>query len=231
MQETIYQDTTASGIEENITLPDSLEIQLEKFFGSKGVVTFNAVDPNLNTNYRIMNEDGSVYAVIDLKRNKVEIERKQYSLSDFRNNDVLRTKYSFFPKEFYPDNFIFQFEYANIEGSLAEVFIDKAKGIRKYLTRNETIFKIESWKEHLIGCTIDFDRTNTPVYELSDLSSKRANFDLQKGIFIISEIKGDMIKIECSEQCGFTCDNTNKAVGWIKWKDGQKLLIRLLYSC
>jgi hypothetical protein len=206
---------------------------LELFFHSKGVITFNPTDVNLKKGIEILNDDNTVYATIKLSFDKIIIQGKQFPMDAFSNNNKLRNKYHFFPKEFFPDQSIIQFEFISIKNGFAEIYIDKVQGKRKKIKLNRSLFKVESWKEHLIGCMIDFNKRDNPIRKKMDVNSESLEYEDSKEeyIFVVSGIEGDWIKIECSDICEYPCDSGKKYDGWIKWKKGNQLLINLLYSC
>lgn len=206
---------------------------LELFFQSKGVLRFNPTDINLKKYFEILNDDNTVYATLNLSLDKIIIQGKHYSLNEFANDNSFRSQYQFFPKEFFPDQSIIQFEYASLTNDFAEIFINKEQSKKKKIKLRADIFKVESWKDHLVGCMIDFNVKINPIRaEIID-NSKSLGYENsgEDYIFVISEIVGDWVKIECAEICDYPCSSGKKYDGWIKWKAGNKLLIRLLYSC
>lgn len=206
---------------------------LELFFQSKGILRFNPTDINLKKDFEILNEDNTVYATLNLSLDKIIIQGKQFSLNEFVNDNSSMSQYQFFPKEFFPDQSIILFEYESLTNDVAEIFINKEQSKKKKIKLSADIFKIESWKEHLIGCMIDFNVKINPIRaEVLD-NSKSLGFENsgEDYIYVIREIVGDWVKIECAEICDYPCSSEKKYDGWIKWKAGNKLLIRLLYSC
>jgi hypothetical protein len=206
---------------------------LELFFHSKGILRFDATENNLKKSIEILNEDNSTFAVINFLADKIIIKNQVMSLSEFANNDSLRKKFQFFPKEFFPDQLVLQFEFTKIDGDIVDVFIEKGNGKIKRIKLENNLFRIESWKEHLIGCIIDFDINLNSIKKTASENALSVGYENsgEDYIFVISEIQGDWIKIECAEICGFTCASGKKYNGWVKWKEGQKILIKLLYSC
>ena len=206
---------------------------LELFFQSKGLIIFNPSDINLKKDFEILNEDNTLYATINFSLDKIIIKGQHFSLEQFANDDSLRNEYGFFPKAFFPDQTIFQFEYINLINNVAEIYINKELGKKKKIKLKGDLFKAESWKEHLIGCMIDFNCEINPIRATMHDNSNSLGYENsgENYIFVISEIVGDWIKIECADICEFPCNSGNKYDGWIKWKNSNKLLIQLLYAC
>lgn len=203
---------------------------IEMFFHSKGVASFIFSDNNCKK-FNILNKNGTVFATIDIAKDRIIINDKELVLSQFSYDNALKLKYDFEPKEFYPELSVIQFEYLQIKQNKIEVYLNKQKKITKFIEPN--CFKLEEWRKHLIGCMVDFDKNNNfirekPEKEAVSLHYEDSDEDL---IFIISEIKGDWVKLECVEICDYTCNHKNKFNGWIMWKQFGKMIIQLLYSC
>lgn len=230
------QDESRKNSKENVlkeavngfTFTDSIE----NFFQSTGVVSFVFSDKNRIKKFKILNKDGSLYALVDIVLDEIIINETKFKLTQFANDKSLMLKYDFSPKEFYPELSVIQFEYMKIEGNKVEIFVNKEKSILKYIEVS-TVFKIEDWRKHLIGCMIDFNKKSNVIRVKPDEQSLSLNYESTEDdlIFVITDIKGDWVKIECSEICDCSCSSGKKYDGWIKWKKQNKLTIRLLYSC
>ena len=202
------------------------------FFHSKGVLVFNT-SGNLNRDTKIFNFDNSLFATFNLAKNGIVVEGESESLSNFSNADnSLRISESFFPKEFYPDQLVIQFEYTDISNGVVTIILDKKKGISKRIILEKGLYTVEPWKMHLIGCMVDFNSKINPIKKdkLEDAAVVDYN-ETDDVIFIITEISGDWIRIECAERCDFQCSLRDKVVGWVRWKKEGNLLIKLSYSC
>ncbi len=207
---------------------DSIEI----FFKSKGVLVFNAIDKNIKNNIEILNMDKTIFASYNLAKNRIEIDGKSESLSNFTNKNLLRTASNFFPKEFYPELSVIQFEYLKIDNGIAEIILDKKKGIKKLIALNSTLYKIEPWKDHFIGKMIDFNSIKNPLREINLDNGKLVLYESNDDIiFTIDSISEDWVKIICTERCDFRCPEKQTITGWIRWRKGTKMLVHLMYSC
>jgi hypothetical protein len=205
---------------------------IEFFFQSKGVLVFNSTDKNLSKDAKILNNDNTVFATYNLAKNQIVIGESRQPLNDFSKENHLRIQSEFFPKEFYPEQSVIQFEYTNIVDGFAEIIVNKDKQIKKRIELKDSLYTVEPWKKHLIGSIVDFNPRLNPVHESKlDDSSVIIYESGEDVVFVISEISGDWMKIECAERCGFSCPAGKKIAGWIKWRKGSKLLIRLAYSC
>lgn len=84
-----------------------------------------------------------------------------------------------------------------------------------------------------LGCVVDFNVKDNFIRKANSDNSPSIGYEYSEEsvTFSISEIKGDWIKIECVDFCDTPCKFEEKYNGWIKWKKGNDLLIRLLYAC
>lgn len=210
---------------------ENIEDTLNIYFNSKGVISFNPTDENIRKSIKILNEDNTLYANIDLLNQIIEVNNKKFKLEDFENNIELQAIYNFAPKEFYPDYYIIQFEIKNIYDSIAEIFIDKKNNIVKRINVNNDLFIIQTWKEHFIGSMVIFNKHTNSIRKYNNDNAVSMGYENSKDeyVFIISDIKGEWIKIECIDICGFACDSRYN--GWIRWKKDNMLLIKFAYVC
>lgn len=191
---------------------------LENYFQTKGVLSFIANDNNLKKDFEILNLDNTLFAKFNFLK------------QDFIN--TIKKNPDFNPIEFYPENYILQFEYVQISNNYAIIYLDKSKKNKKMIKVN-SLFKLESWREHFIGGIIGFNDKTNPVKKTPTNNSEVVGFDSKKSdqTFKINSISGDWLKIECAEICEIPCSSGSKYNGWIKWKLDNKLLIRFLFSC
>lgn len=138
----------------------------------------------------------------------------------------------FSQKSFSPITSYIQFEYTSLTDGFAEIFINKEQGKKKKIRLSGDVFSQEPWKEHLIGCMIDFDVSDNPiksgVFGSSQLLGYNGDEDL---VFTIDKLVGDWVRIRCANICDVPCSSGDKYNGWIRWKDKTRLLIRLVYAC
>lgn len=205
---------------------------LSLFFKSNGVVSFINTDANYQKGFTIFNGDGTVFMRILPSQDKVILNEKELSLSDFNTNKASFQKQGFSPKEFWPDEgFIIQFNYLSSNNNLIEVFIDSAKTITKKILLDSTLFKTETWQEHIIGTMIDFNQQKNIIRSSPSEAgtSMRLENSTEDIIFIVTKIQGEWLYIESESVCGF--EKNSKYNGWIRWKNGENILIRFAYAC
>jgi len=183
--------------------------------------------------FRVYNEDGSVYSSISLKNDTMEIEGIRYALSDFEGKrKEIAKAHQFSPFNFYPSSgYVLQFAYKGIENGKVRIFINGDKGITKLLKVEDGLFAIEPWQKYLEGSIVEFDPGKNPLLEEGKNSSGKIETDINiaDSFFSVIEVKGDFRRIECTDFCDFKC--IGKAEGWIKWRDGNSLLIKFVSAC
>lgn len=165
-------------------------------------------------------------------QDKIIFNKKELSLSDINTNKDFFQKQGFSPKGFWADaGYIFQFEYLRSNNNFIEVFIDSKKTIVKKLLLDSTLFKTETWQEHIIGTMIDLNQLKniiraSPSEAGTSMGLENATEDI---IFIATKIQGEWLYIESESDCGFEKNSIYN--GWIRWRNGEKMLITLAYAC
>jgi len=105
-----------------------------------------------------------------------------------------------------------------------EVVVNNEKGSTMWLKRSEQT-KFQSWKEYLISM-FGIARLNAKIqgiYEAPDEGAKKIETQ-GKDCFQVRDMKGDWIEIYSSDECNSE-DRTEIKSAWIKWKEGEKILI------
>lgn len=206
---------------------------LEAFFNSKGVVIFIANNQNQKATFNIYNADGTIFGTISLGTDRFLMGNTKIKLSEYdQQKDIINDKYKFSPEVFSVESGnIFQFRYSNIIGDKVEIFIDQEKKVKKYLKIDKKLFKVETWKNHMIGAVIDFNLRKHPIFTIPLGSATKIDIRDSDIPFMIEEIKGDWLRITCTSYCDVQCPKNKKYQGWLKWRDGKRIFIRFVYSC
>jgi hypothetical protein len=204
---------------------------------SKGVLFFNVNKTyTLPETFKVMNNDKSVYLTFKKINNDSTAIKKTYSNSI--QNNLIRLKQIFpfyfnnnnknnvplpdvFTRAYYPDSGVIIIDANKINKKYFEIFID---GEWKYI--EDTNFKYQKWNTFLKQTYIQLYEKDK-IYSKKSIASKQLIFpnDLN---FRIIKVSGDWIKIECNTVCE---ECNHKITGWVKWKDGNQILINILYVC
>lgn len=204
---------------------------LSQLFKSNGIASFINTNENLKRNFKVMNEDGSEFINVLINKDSIVVKGKGFKLSEFETNRNLFQRQQFSPRGFWPEYGIFQFEVVSFNDTFIEVFIDKDKNIKKRIAFDSTLFKVESWEQHIIGTMIDFNQQRQFIHSYPSEKSPSMHYEQtdEELIFVVSKIQGDWLYIESENICGF--EKNPKYDGWIKWRDKENILIKFSYAC
>jgi hypothetical protein len=214
-------------------------VNYEKLFSSKGVVRVRVSEMIANDTWEeiiIYNKNGTVYALTDEAKQMLTIEGKQYKykygyLDEEAFKDELEKKHNFRVKEFLLTGSNIEFECKSIEKDRYEIFINKEKGITKYVKNDKHIYRYEPWSEYLYKHYISFDKNKLMKKENENVSLINKK-ELSLYDFKAVEIKDRWMKIKAvSSGCKSIKGNNNIIQGWINWCNGKKILIDTYSDC
>ena len=207
--------------------------ELDASFNSKGVVKFINNGKNEKASFEILNLDGSVFASVSLASSRINISGRSFKLSDYdQNKELIKDKFSFDPEVFSIESGnVIVFQYVRVNGPNVEIYINKDKKLIKTIKLNAKLFKIESWNNHMIGALIDFNIRKNSIFDNPNEKSRKIAIDNDEVTFVIDELKGDWVRIECLNFCDIQCPKNKTYSGWLRWRIGKRLIIRFVYSC
>ncbi len=91
-----------------------------------------------------------------------------------------------------------------------------------FIPKNEKGIIFQTWEEHILSLfSVGFDEVSNPLLESPSESSKKAYYDKDE-FYHPSQIKGDWLQVKWGSEGDWE-------YGWIRWKDGEKLLVELYY--
>jgi hypothetical protein len=214
-------------------------INYEKILSSKGVVRVRVSEMIANDTWEeivIYNKNGSVYALTDETKQMLTIEDKKYKykygfLDEEAFKDELEKKHNFRVKEFLLTGGNIEFECKSIEKDRYEIYINKEKGITKYVKNDKHIYRYEPWSEYLYKHYISFDKNKLMKKENEDVPPINKK-ELSLYDFKAVEIKDRWMKIKAvSSDCKNIKDSDNIIQGWINWYNGENILIDTYSDC
>lgn len=203
-------------------------IRLDEEIIGEGVLSLKGQDPYTERTtevIEILNLDGSIHSKINLTENNIVFDNGDVIHSD--SSRVLIEDYKFNPKLFYPEYELLEFFVLKVTDTHYYVSIDKDSN-RKMIKKNESQFNYNIWEDYIKNKYLSFDSVNNPIRESPEASSEII-YKYNDYFFEVIEVNGDWVKIECSDACK-ACDNGNLS-GWIKWREGKKLLIKTATIC
>jgi hypothetical protein len=169
----------------------------------------------------IYNPDGSVFGKI-----------MQGKSPDFEPVMQLKNKKKDIKiRAYYPDFYIIHFDCNGIITGKYEILVN---GNLKYITPQEGVTLYYDWDEYLPTCLIQTNEHNPMRSKPSPTSEKIIVDDYTLTGFEILEVNHEWIKVICGDGCApCLIDNENRddIIGWIRWRNGNTLLLELFYSC
>lgn len=169
----------------------------------------------------ISNTDGSVYGKIvrNIGANSETI------LQLFENSKTVDIR------AYYPEFNIIHFDCFGQKDNIFEIIIN---GKKKHIQNRSNLTMYLDWGEYL-GSWLVSTTTDNPI-KANPVSHSKANqwIDYEMIAFSVIGIEGEWIKVEidtvCSTIWAIEADQrfTN---GWLRWKEGKKLMVSLFYSC
>ena len=130
-------------------------------------------------------------------------------------------------REYYPEYYILIFDCKLTNGS----YVVKVGNSEKFINHQEGITIYETWDEHIRNSFLLTSNKNPLRSEPNLLSNAFMEYDYSTMSFVVKEVKGDWAKVACDLECEGCGDRGVVVNGWIRWKDGDRLLIELRYVC
>ena len=197
-------------------------VRLEEEISGVGILSYTALESyskDTGTRIEILNLDGSVYCTIRLEEEAVTFEGGE-GIS-VENTQRLLEEYQFNPRLFYPEYELMEFVVLNISDDHYYISIDSGSN-EKMVRKDKGHFIYNSWEDYIQTKYLSFDPEENPI-RVAPNDSSEIVYPYNDYFFKAIEVQGNWIKIECNDDCKI-CDK-GKLAGWIKWRDGKKLLV------
>lgn len=167
----------------------------------------------------LFNKDGSIWMTFDYDYGQ-KLNKSSYTMDDIKA--LFPTwKEEFHPWAFKIDYLYLVFRCVSQDESSYSVIVDENTGLEKILRKSKN-FEFQTWEQHLFQCIIGLYSVNNILRELPDENSSIIFEDTEGYSFEAMEIKGDWVKLKNIEN--------QEIEGWIRWLDGDKLLVEFYYS-
>lgn len=217
-----------------VTQANLLLAQNTKMLGT-GVVFAQDEFKDINT----LNPNGSLYVKLtqtsggEIKVTYPQPVQQSVLINSIKSNypsyALEHDKYQIpFPKlsirAFYPDASVIVFDAIKVDNGY-KVFVN---GDWKLIKSTRGI-QYQDWNNYMKRVYVRADKTH-PLYKDCDTKSKIVSDDVENAYKVL-EVKGDWIRVQCSQECEGCPDNNKILHGWIKWRDKKSIIIDLLYSC
>jgi len=180
---------------------------------SLGVISLNEKGYGKDEFIHIYNQDGSLW----------------YKFSFYYDDSDGKFEYAnenFNPFAFHPDYFVLALKCVGEDENRYEVIVDEETGLKKFVRKDDTILKFETWEKHILKTfAVDFNREQNPLREAPEGQVKTAVLP-KEATFHPVEINGEWLKVrwDSSKKAG-----KNGKFGWVKWREDNKILVELFY--
>jgi len=136
---------------------------------------------------------------------------------------------NFRPFSFHPDYFTLALKLIGEKSNYYEVVVNEETKLKKYVKKNDKNLKFETWENHILKTfAIEFNQKENSIRETPNGTLKKV--DLSKiERFGAVEFKGEWLKINWDTEKNTDSDSKKTDFGWIKWKEGENLLIDWFY--
>ena len=131
----------------------------------------------------------------------------------------------FLPFAFHPDYFSLALKCTGEDSNRYQVIVNEETGLKKFVKKDDAALRFQSWEDHIKGAfAVKFDHVENPLRESPEGKVKNADLP-EDATFHPVQVNGDWLKVrwDSSKKSG------SAQVGWIKWKENEKLLIELYY--
>lgn len=129
------------------------------------------------------------------------------------------------PEVLWLDYSQFNFRCKSTKGDWFEVIVNNDNGLTYWIKKNQTT-KLLTWESYLkdmFGVS-RLDNKNQKIRKLPSDSAPEIKYD-GTDCFQVKTLQGDWIEIFTGDDCDEYGSKTQIKSGWIKWRNGDKLLI------
>ena len=190
-----------------------------------GIVTISDTVDTYDKKLSVYDILGKVIATVEQKESNVITI---YKGKTYNGHDSLNP---FSPRLYAPnpDYFRLAFDCTKSDNEFYTVIINRQTGETAKIKKSDKFFKfqtIEEFVDNWTGIGLDFDRSTNPIRKSPSDKSEDINNDKQPTYKIWSAekilIKGDWLEIKIED---------TEETGWIRWRQGNQILIRMYYAC
>jgi hypothetical protein len=171
-----------------------------------GFITFYHEDIDGENKITLLNDDGTVW---------MAFEADQY-----HNGMQIEWKEDFSPWELESETMTFVIRCVGKYDGGYCVVVNESSGEEKRMRYHRNI-KISTIEEHILDRLISFNPVDNPIKDSPGGTTMDLS-DTPGDLFTIVGIEGDWIKIRDEE--------SNNTLGWIRWRENDRLLISIYYS-
>lgn len=176
-----------------------------------GVLIFQADSAFMNqSSFSVLNMDKSVFTTVK------SLNGEEPSSSEL-NGNVLA---------YYPEYFIIHLKVNAASNSDYTVQVGKEEKIVK----KEKYMEFVSWPEYILRNMATTTQSNPLHQEPNESSKQLEGLRYNELSFKCLKVSGDWVQVECNKECE-GCVGGKIVSGWIRWKEGNKIILKQKYVC
>lgn len=173
-----------------------------------GVLIFHTDSIDADSEFALLNNDRTKYCRITSREND--------SVSVLLTEHILA---------YYPDYFIVHFAVESFD-SIYYVEV----GNEKKLVKPSKFIEFMTWPNYIQRFFSKTTGKNPLRVEPKDSGSVVTGIDYRRANFRNVEVKGDWVRVVCNLDCD-GCINNRVVEGWIRWREGDKVVLDIYYAC
>ncbi|HZY78370.1 MAG TPA: hypothetical protein VFE50_02520 [Cyclobacteriaceae bacterium] len=175
--------------------------------------------------FTVLNENQTVFMTMDFGRDSLGIGRQSTELLN-QNEVLLSRQFGLHSRAFYPEYGIVHFDCLEVGQKYYKVTLGETPDKVKKIAINDGKFEFLPWQDYILRSKIMFEVGVDSLWT-------RPSGDQIKILNHISlqplKVEGDWVQVKCDDNCS-DC-NSEKFIGWIRWRDKERLLIKIGLLC
>lgn len=166
---------------------------------------------------QLYNRDGSLWYKFTHFYDDDDEDKIKYENEDFK------------PFAFHPEVTLLVLRVSGENKEFYEVFVNEENGLKKYVKKDDSTLKVESWEKHILETyAIDFEEKDNPI--LIKQMGEKKEVDYEKvDLFMADKTDGDWLQIKWETEEVSEGEESKFENGWIRWKKEGILLIDWFY--
>jgi hypothetical protein len=195
----------------------SVQQEFDTIGNTIGLIVLNEQNYGKEDFVHFYNEDGSLWYKFTFYYDDSD-GKFEYANGDFR------------PFAFHKDYFVLALKCVGKENGRYEVIVNETTGLRKYVKADDPVLRLETWEEHILNVfAVTFNQVDNPLLDAPSGQVKKVVLSNAEPFFHPIEIKGKWLKVKWKTSEETKRKEPNHDSGWIRWKEGESLLVELFY--
>lgn len=176
--------------------------------------------------FQILNENGSVFMTMDFDKDKLEVGGRSATLSS-QNETMLSEQFGLCARQFYPEYGIAHFDCLAVDDEYYIVTFGDGPGKTKKIAKDKNKFEFRTWSDYILKSKIAFEPGQDKILTSP---SGRDELKINTRISLLPlKVDGDWVQVKCDIDCS-ECP-AQDIIGWMRWRENDRLLINLGVIC